>query len=636
MKMPPAVSEASSPTEFQWSSVLIAGLALLCLALSLVFRYAIGSGGAADAFRADVPLLFALVVGGVPLIWRLAQQAWRGEWGSDLLAGISIVTAVLQQEYLAGTLVVLMLSGGQALEAMSMLRASSVLQALAKRMPQVAHRKTENGHEDAPLGTIQPGDVLVVFPHEVCPVDGVVLEGMGSMDESYLTGEPYQMPKLPGASVLSGAVNGSSALSIRAEKPASDSRYARIMGVMRDAEQHRPRMRRLADLLGAWYTPLALLIAILAWGLSGDAKRFLAVLVVATPCPLLIAIPVAVIGGISLCAKRGIIVKDPSALESIDQCRIAIFDKTGTLTYGKPILAECVLLGGTSLKEDEVLKLIAAVEQFSKHPLASAVQQAARQRGLALPIATAVSEPPGAGLQGQVQGRAVEVTGRGKLTAAGRVRAGELPPAETGLECIALVDGQLAALLRFRDEPRRDGRAFLSHLPRHHFERVMLVTGDRAAEAKHLAAIMGIREVYADQTPEQKLNLVRAETTRAKTLYMGDGINDAPALAAATVGVAFGQGDVTSEAARVVVMESSLRKVDELFHIGHRMRIIALQSAIGGMAMSLCGMLLAAGGLLSPVAGAISQEVIDVLAVLNALRAAKMPAKLVDLDDLPN
>lgn len=634
--MPSRLSHERRAVAVAWPLQLMPAIAVMasaCLIIHLAMRWGPAARLEGAVHVREIPLVIGLIAGGLPLVWQLVRQAWQGEFGSDLLAGLSITTAAIQGEYLAGLIVVLMLSGGQTLESFAMRNASSVLRALAQRVPRSAHRRSGDTQSDVPLELIRIGDELLVMPHEICPVDGTVLEGHGSMDESYLTGEPYQMPKAVGATVLSGAVNGNAALTIRADRLPVDSRYAKIMSVMRDAEQRRPRLRRLADRLGAWYTPLAVAIAALAWLASGDSERFLAVLVMATPCPLLIAIPVAILGGISLSAKRGIIIKDPAILERIDQCRVAIFDKTGTLTYGKPRLTECTLVPDSRITEVETLRIAAALEQYSRHPLAEAVMRAARERGLTLPLATEVREPPGRGLTGMVEGRRIEVTGRSKLLASGRVGSSTLPSQMPGLECVLVVDEVPAAVLRFRDEPRPDSKAFLAHLPRHHFERVLLVSGDRETEARHLAAVVGIREVYADQSPEQKLALVRKETAGAQTLYMGDGINDAPALTAATVGIAFGQGDVTAEAAGAVILESSLRKVDELFHIGHRMRIIAIQSAIGGMGLSLLGMFAAAFGHLGPIAGAISQEIIDVLAVVNALRAARKPRLLDDLGD---
>ena len=270
----------------------------------------------------------------------LIRKAIRLDFGSDLLAGISIVTSLLVGQYLAGALVVLMLSGGQTLENFAIRAASRVLEALSKRAPTIAHRKKKDEIEDIPVAKIAIGDTLLIFPFEITPVDGEVLAGNSVMDESYLTGEPFMISKAPGSVVISGAVNGEGSLTIRASKLAQDSQYAKIMQVMQESEQKRPRIRRLADQLGAWYTPLAVLIAILAWIFSGEAVRFLAVLVIATPCPLLIAIPVAIIGSISLSARQGILIKNPAVLEQIDLCRTMIFDKTGTLTYGTPSLTE--------------------------------------------------------------------------------------------------------------------------------------------------------------------------------------------------------------------------------------------------------------------------------------------------------
>ena len=430
--------------------------------------------------------------------------------------------------------------------------------------------------------------------------------------------------------MLAGAINGDGALTIRAEKTAVDSRYAKIMQVMRESEQRRPRLRRLSDQLGAVYTPLAVVIALAAWAFSGDATRFLGVLVIATPCPLLIAIPVAIIGSVSLAARRGIIIKDPAALELIATCRIAIFDKTGTLTYGLPKLTE--VLPAAGFTRDEALAAVASLERYSRHPLASATIEGATEAKLPLQEAGEVSERPGEGLRGVIGGRTIQVTSRSKFSAQFPASSDLLPALAGGLECVVVIDDRYAATLRFRDEPRAEGKSFIRHLkPKHAFQRVLLVSGDREPEVRYLADKVGITEVFASQSPEQKLLLVREETKRANSVFMGDGINDAPALTAATVGIAFGQGsEVTAEAAGVVILENSLERVDELLHIGRRMRSIALQSAVGGMGLSMIGMLIAAAGYLPPVAGAIMQEVIDVLAVLNALRTSMAPRMLSD------
>ncbi len=578
-----------------------------------------------------MPLLATLILGGLPMIWDLLVKLWKREFGADLLGGISIVTSVLLGEYLAGSFVVLMLSGGAALESYALRSASSVLSALAKRMPSIAHRKNGVTIADVNLEQIAIGDALVIYPHDLCPVDGVVTEGHGTMDESYLTGEPFQITKTTGSPVISGAINGESALTIRATHLASDSRYAKIMEVMRESEGKRPQLQRLGDQLGAFYTPVALAVAALAWFISGEAIRFLAVLVIATPCPLLLAIPITIIGSISLCARRAIIVKNPGALEQITQCRTAIFDKTGTLTYGQPKLTEQVTITGFDGRE--VLALIASLERYSKHPLAGAIVDAANESKIPLLESTNVGEVPGEGLRGTVAGHKLLVTSRNKLMAMQVTGSESIPSIAGGLECVVVVDDRFAALLRFRDAPRSDSLSFVKHLgPQHQFQRVMIVSGDRESEVKYLAEQVGITEIYAQRSPEEKLDIVRKETSNSKCLYVGDGINDAPAMMAATVGMAIGKNsDVTSEAAAVVIMDNSLTKVDEFMHISRRMRVIALQSAMGGMALSMLGMGFAATGHLSPVAGAITQEVIDVLAVLNALRAAFPPKVIHDL-----
>jgi heavy metal translocating P-type ATPase len=624
----PAEAEAPRATRRQ---AIIAGFTIGCIGLYLVLHFGVGARVVVGGQSLEqIPLLAALIFGGAPLVLELLAKLFRREFGSDLLAGISIVTSALLGEYLAGALVVLMLSGGEALEAYAVRSASSVLEALARRMPTVAHRSTAGRIADVALAEVTVGDTLVIFPHEICPVDGTVLEGHGSMDESYLTGEPYVMSKIPGSLVLSGAINGETALTIRADKLAVDSRYARIMEVMRASEQRRPRARRLGDQLGAIYTPVAVAIALAAWAASGQVIRFLAVLVIATPCPLLIAIPVSIIGAISLAARRGIVIKDPAVLEQIDNCRTAIFDKTGTLTYGQPKLTQLVTAPGFS--DDEVLTLVASLERYSKHPLGVAIVEGARRKGLALRDAGQIREPPGEGLTGMVGTRTIQVTSRAKLLAVQPQVAVDLPPPVEGMECVVAIDGRYAATLGFRDQPRAEGASFIHHLgPRHFFDRVLLVSGDRESEVCYLADQVGIAEVYASQTPEQKVEIVREETRRAKSVFLGDGINDAPAMTAATVGLAFGQNsDITAEAAGAVILDTSLAKVDEFLHISRHLRAILLQSAIGGMALSVLGMAVAALGFLPPVEGAIMQEVIDVVAVVNALRVAFPPKTLTD------
>ncbi len=592
----------------------IAGFTLLAILLHILLKYALRLPAPAN----DIPLFAALLVGGVPMVWELLKKLFKREFGSDLLAGVSILTAIALREYLVATIVVLMLSGGEALEEYATAKASSVLDALARRMPNVAHRKEASGLVDVKLADIRVGDELTVLPHEICPVDGVVLDGHGIMDEAYLTGEPYEISKTPGSLVISGAINGEKALVIRAERLAEDSRYARIMKVMHETEQQKPQLRRLGDQLGAWYTPIALGVAAVAALLTGQAERFLAVVVIATPCPLLLAIPTAIIGAISLAARRAIIIKNPAVLERIEKCHTLIFDKTGTLTYGRPNLTEIIC--AKDFERGEVLRYAASVEQYSKHPLAIAVVTAAKQEKIATLPVDKIREKPGEGLKGRIAGKLIEITGRKKVTDCTL----PLPELVSGLECLMFVEGRYAAAFRFHDAPRKDSASFIEHLkPKHGVRKVMLVSGDRESEVRYLAESVGITEVHAGKSPEEKVAIVKEETAKAETLFVGDGINDAPALMAATVGVAFGsQNDITTEAADAVVLEAALAKIDELMHIGQRMRRIALQSALGGMAASMVGMVAAAFGFLPPIWGAVGQELIDLLAVLNAVRVA--------------
>jgi heavy metal translocating P-type ATPase len=602
---------------------LVALVALAGVLGHLILRFGIGLSG----MGASAPLVAVLVAGGIPLVVNLIRRGLRGEFGSDHLAGVSIVASVFLGEYLAGAVVVLMLSGGNTLEQYAMAHAAEVLKALAKRLPTIAHRRLATGFTDVAVGEIAVGDELSILPHEICPVDGEVLHGLGTMDESYLTGEPFTISKGPGALVLSGAINGDSSLAIRTTRVAADSRYARIMRVMQEAEQRRPRLRRIGDQLGAWYAPLALALAGGAWWWSGDPVRFLSVVVVATPCPLIIAIPVAIVGVISAAARRGIVVKDPAALEQLTLCTTMILDKTGTLTYGRPALSDEEY--APSFTRDAVLPVVAALERHSRHPLAGAIVRAAEAARYPLPDVTWVREPPGAGLQGSVGGASVLVTSRS------RAATFDLPPSRpAGLECVVVIDDRYAATYRFDDVPRPESRGFVSHLgPKHGFNRILLVSGDREAEVRRLAQSVAITEIYAATSPEEKVAIVRRETESAKTLFVGDGINDAPALMAATVGIAFGQqSDVTSEAARIVVIDTSLSRVDEIMHLSRRLRRVALQSAVGGMLLSGIGMALAAAGLLSPVAGAVAQEAIDLIAVINALRTGRLPSRLTDFN----
>lgn len=631
MTPPPAVPKSKVATFFASRGMfVVAAVALAGIAVHLVLRFAVH----ADGLKQNTPLWIVLGVGGAPLVYQLLRRVLKLQFGSDLLAGISIVTAVLLHQYLAGALVVLMLSGGEALESYAVRSASSVLRALAKRMPSIAHKRTGTEVVDVPLSEVAIGDMLALFPHDICPVDGVVTEGRGVMDESFLTGEPFQMSKTPGSDVISGAINGESALTIRATRPAADSRYAKIMEVMRRAEENKPNMRRLADRLGTWYTPLAVLIAIAAWAVSGDSTRFLAVLVVATPCPLLIAIPVAIIGAISLCARRGIIVKNPAVLETIATCTTAIFDKTGTLTYGRPRLTDQVLGAGNDADHDakHILGLVASLERYSKHPLAHAILESAKAAGITLHDATEISEPPGEGMRGTVDGHVVTITSRGALGRKPVAGSDHLPPHAGGLECFVVIDDRYAATYRFRDEPRTEGVSFIKHLmPLHKFTRLMIVSGDRESEVRYLAEQVGITEVFAEKTPEEKVAIVKAEAAQARTLYVGDGINDAPALAQADIGLAMGTGtDVAIEASDITLIRGDLRSVPEAIALSKATMRTIKQNLFWAFVYNALGIPIAAGllypftgWLLSPIIASAAMALSSVSVVLNSLRLSR-------------
>lgn len=583
-----------------------------------------------DPNAQDIILIGVVVIASVPLTIELILQILKANFGVDLLALLSIGTALYLGQYWVAVIVVLMLSGGKALEDYATHRASSVLNALARRMPQITHRiDSATEVRDIPVASVAIGDKLRVFPHELCPVDGTVLDGFGSMDESYLTGEPFLIAKAPGATVLSGAINGDSALTIQATRVAGDSRYAKIVEVLHASEEKRPAIRRLGDRIGSWYTPLSIVIATLSWIISGDSERFLAVLVIATPCPLLLAIPVAVIGAVSVSAKRGIVVKDPSILEKLRTCTTLIVDKTGTLTYGRPRLSEVICTGRWS--RQFLIQVAASLERYSKHPLSSAILKSAEEEKIPLFAPDEISESPGRGLTGNIAGYRITLTGRSKLPAH---LAAELADVAARLECVILIDGELAGMMRFEDQQRAESKPFLAHLKsKHGFEKTVLLSGDRAQEVALFAAGIGISEAHGGKSPEEKVEIVRALTSREQTVYLGDGINDAPAMLNATAGIALGvNSDITAEAAGAVILDSSLSTVDELIHIGNRMRTIALTSAGGGMLLSLIGMGAGACGFLAPIEGAILQECIDLLAIANSLRMIVPTGKLSDFE----
>jgi heavy metal translocating P-type ATPase len=475
---------------------------------------------------AEKILIGLCILGSIPCLIQIIHQLYQKNFGADVLAAMALLSSLGLHQYLTAILIIFMLATGQTLERYAKNKASSVLLSLAQRMPKVAHRQSNQRTEDIPLDQVQLNDVIILYPHETCPVDGIVLEGHGSMDESYLTGEPYQISKTPGSLVLSGAMNGESRLIIQTSQITAQSRYYSIIKVLEEAEQKRTRIRRLSDQLGMIFTPIALITASMAAFISHDPIRFLAVLVIATPCPLIIAIPMTIMSAISKAASQSMIIKDPSVLEQLPLCQTAIFDKTGTLTYGKPELTDIQTC--SNFNETQLLQYAASLEQYSKHPLASAILQAAQVQSISLQEVDQLTERPGEGLQGIVDQHLILVTGRKNLLKQYPTWVKDIPQEQAGLECVMVVDGQCAGTLHFHDAIRAETKPLIAHLkPFHALKKIMLVSGDREREVKHFAQEFPFTEVYASQTPEQKLSIVQKEVALAPTVFIGDGINDA-------------------------------------------------------------------------------------------------------------
>ena len=548
----------------------------------------------------------------------------RGELGVDVIALLAMVGALALGQVLAGAVVALMLSGGEMLELYASGRARKELASLVERAPRVVHRY-EDGHlTEPPIEAVRPGDRLLVKPGEIVPVDGVVASPEAVLDESALTGESSPVERRAGDRVPSGGVNAGGPFDLTAVATAEASTYAAIVRLVQEAEASRAPFVRLADRYSWFFLPVTLAVAGLAWLLSGDPVRALAVLVVATPCPLILAAPVAFVAGISRSARRGIIVKGGVALEALAAARTLLLDKTGTLTAGVPTVTRIETF--KNLSEDELLRLAASLDQVSPHVLAAAIVRGARERRLALAFPTDVSEKLGTGIEGTVDGRRVAL-GKMEWIVAGRplpARASEVRQEVSthGLSNVFVgVDGELAGVIVLEDPVREDSAATLAALRRLGIQRIVMVTGDHRSVAERVGHALGADAVLAGCTPEDKVEAVRKEA--GPTAMVGDGVNDAPALAAADVGIAMGARGATasSEAADVVLMLDRLDRLVDALAIARRARAIALESVWAGMGLSIAAMLVAAAGYLPPLAGALFQEAIDVAVILNALRA---------------
>lgn len=566
----------------------------------------------------------------VPLTLDTFRSLVRGDVGVDAIALVAIAGALVLGEQLAGAIVALMMSGGGALEAWAAGRARRELHLLVERAPRIAHRHGHEGVEEVPVEELVPGDVVVVRAGEVVPSDGVAL-GDAVIDESALTGESLPVAIPPGGDIRSGTTNAGNAFDLRVIRPAAESAYAAIVRLVRTAESDRARFTRLADRYAAVFLPFSLAVAGLAWAAAGDPTRGLAVMVVATPCPLILAAPIAFVGGLSRAARAGVIVKGAGVLERLGTTQTVLLDKTGTVTSGDPEIERVVLLG--TLSEEETLRLAASLDQLSAHVLAESLVSGTIARGITLTTPVDVEEEPGRGVTGVVDGRRVAVGSSGWLEHHGfdgvrdRARALDGSFGAGRAKVLVGVDGRLEGIVVMADHLRPGAETLASELRDAGVEHVALVTGDRIEVAREVAASLDIDEVYAEHDPEEKLRVVREARHRSEgTVVMaGDGINDAPALALADVGIAMaGKGaTVSSETADVVIVVEPADRIPLAIRIGRRSLRIARQSVVFGLGLSVGAMAVAAFGYLPPVWGALFQEVIDVAVILNALRALR-------------
>jgi heavy metal translocating P-type ATPase len=596
---------------------------LVCSIVGITVGGVMWIAGAHDG--AQVVWAATTVIGGIPLVVDVVRSIARREPSVDFIALLAIIVSLWLDEYLAGAVIALMLSTGQALESYADRRAHRELSSLLERAPQLVHRYEDGELRTRPIDQVVLGDLLFVKTGEVVPVDGV-LEGDAVLDESALTGESRPVERPRGDLVRSGALNAGAGFDLHATSTAADSTYAGIVRLVEEAERQKAPAVRLADRYALIFVPVTLVIAGVAWAISGDPIRLLSVLVVATPCPLILAVPIAVVAGISRAAKRGIIVKGGGALETLARGKTLLFDKTGTLTSGIPQLADIETFGPVGT--DEVLRLAASLDQVSPHVLATAIVRAARERDLDLSFPEDVAERYGAGIAGVVDGRKVTLGKGGFVTGGGplprRAREVRRRTMMDGSSSVFVgVDGEVAGALVIDDPIRPDTPRVIRALRRSGIQRVVMVTGDHPDVAESVGAALGVDRILSERAPEEKVEAVTAEREHGIVIMVGDGLNDAPALAAADVGVAMGARGATasSEAADVVLVVDRLDRLVEAIAIARRSRGIAVQSVVVGMGLAFGFMGLAAIGLFGPIAGALIQEGIDVMSILNSLRA---------------
>jgi len=562
----------------------------------------------------------------VPLTWSVFRSLLRRDVGVDAIALFSMGGALALGEYLAGAVVALMLAGGNALEEAANRRARRELTALVERAPRTALVRRDDEVVEVPVEEVLVAEVVLVRAGEVVPVDGMVMSEEAIVDESALTGEPLPVTVHRGGSVRSGTAATGSAFELRALRPAAESAYAGLVRLVERAEEERAPFVRIADRYALFFLPATMVVAAIAWAVSGDAVRALAVFVVATPCPLILAAPIALMSGLSRAAKAGVVVKGAGTIEQLGEARSVLFDKTGTITLGHPELDEVVTTNG--LPADETLRLAASLDRLSSHPLAKALVAGAEERNLKLTIPHEVEEQFGSGVRGTVDGRRVLV-GSARFLRAHQVE----PQLPTGLDggdakVLVAIDEAFSGVVLVGDRLRADSAELVPRLREAGIRHVALVTGDRTAVAEAVGQTLGVDRVYAEQTPEEKLDVVRALRERPElrgVVMVGDGINDAPALALADVGIAMGSAGATvsSETADAVILVDRIDRVADAIRIGRRSLHIARQSVLAGIGLSLAAMAVAAAGYLPPVQGALLQEAIDVGVILNALRALR-------------
>jgi heavy metal translocating P-type ATPase len=605
---------------FAWALAAWSLAALLAgLAAWLFFRSGLETAIWATGI---VPVLLAL-------IFQIAESLRRREIGLDVVALLSMGGALLLGETLAGNVVALMYSGGQLLETFAAGRARREMTALLARTPKSAMRYGPSGLEEAAVATLAPGDRILVRNGDTLPVDGTVASATALLDQSALTGESLPVRHAGGTLVLSGSVNAGDAFDLVATRTAAESAYAGIVRLVEEAGRAKAPMVRLADRYAVWFLLVTVFIAGGAWLATGDPVRALAVLVVATPCPLILAVPVAIVSGVSLTARHGLLVKGGGVLEGLSRVRTMVIDKTGTLTAGRASLISTHPQNGFST--DDVLLFAASLDQASNHSIAEALTAAARQRNLPLASPQAVAETPGSGLEGLVEGRRVVIGGPGFVRARLGITDEFAPDGGDGDGVISVavaVDGNAAGTLLLSDEIRPEAPAVLAALRKRGVDRIVLASGDRADVTASVGARLGVDAVMSELTPEDKVALVLSEREHGPVMMVGDGVNDSPALAAADIGVAMGARGAapSSEAADAVLLVDRLDRLIDGMDIARRSRRIALQSVYVGIGLSVAAMPVAAFGYLPPVAGALLQEAIDVAVILNALRALRDPA----------